>query len=114
MSVTCRFCVFVGDIGGFPRSDEIVLTVGIFGRAFCGVGGGNDAFESDKLPLRLPCLVVFVIFAFLVNAFENELRSCGNEIIMIIMPWRPTTAAKYSPIPSSSSCPALSNLNLMN
>lgn len=78
MSVRCRFCVvFVGEIGGLPMSEEIVLNVGIFGRVFWGVGGGKEDFDSDRFPLRLICRWgVFVIFAFLENAFVNELRSC--------------------------------------
>lgn len=40
------------------------------------MGGGKEAFESDKLPLRLICRVVFEILAFREKAFVNELRSC--------------------------------------
>jgi len=42
----------VGEIGGFPKSGT-VLAVGNFGIIFCGVGGGKDAFDSDKFPFKL-------------------------------------------------------------
>jgi hypothetical protein len=65
----------VGEIGGFPKSGSVLFDGNLGGDDFCGVGGGKDAFDSDKVPLRLICRLVFDIFAFLVNALVNELRS---------------------------------------
>jgi hypothetical protein len=52
INVSCRFVNLVGEIGGFPKSGT-VLAVGNFGIIFCGVGGGKDAFDSDKFPFKL-------------------------------------------------------------